>query len=123
MLKGFTSILVKELKELMRDPKILIGMIVLPLVMFPVLGLVMGYAVETAQSEARHANLVIVDNDGGEWSSTFINYVNNSMNVVIINNTTPQHVVDQGLLYKNNSTMFMLVPQGVSENLTRHVSG
>ncbi|NLB75029.1 MAG: ABC transporter permease [Crenarchaeota archaeon] len=123
MLKGFTSILVKELKELMRDPKILIGMIVLPLVMFPVLGLVMGYAVETAQSEARHANLVIVDNDGGEWSSTFINYVNNSMNVVIINNTTPQHVVDQGLLYKNNSTMLMLVPQGFSENLTRHVSG
>ena len=123
MLKGFTSILVKELKELMRDPKILIGMIVLPLVMFPVLGLVMGYAVETAQSEARHANLVIVDNDGGEWSSTFINYVNNSMNVVIINNTTPQHVVDQGLLDKNNSTMLMLVPQGFSENLTRHVSG
>ncbi|MFA7398168.1 MAG: ABC transporter permease [Candidatus Bathyarchaeia archaeon] len=123
MLKGFTSILVKELKELMRDPKVLIGMIVLPLVMFPVLGLVMGYAVETAQSEARHANLVIVDNDGGEWSSTFINYVNNSMNVVIINNTTPQHVVDQGLLYKNNSTMLMLVPQGFSENLTRHVSG
>lgn len=123
MLKGFTSILVKELKELMRDPKVLIGMIVLPLVMFPVLGLVMGYAVETAQSEARHANLVIVDNDGGEWSSTFINYVNNSMNVVIINNTTPQHVVDQGLLDKNNSTMLMLVPQGFSENLTRHVSG
>ena len=51
MLKGFTTILLKELKELMRDPKILIGMIVLPLIMFPVLGLVLGYAVDTAQQK------------------------------------------------------------------------
>ena len=63
MLKGFTTILLKELKELMRDPKILVGMIVLPLIMFPVLGLVMGYAVETAQSEALKSNLLVVDND------------------------------------------------------------
>jgi ABC-2 type transport system permease protein len=54
MLKGFSTILLKELKELMRDPKILIGMIVLPLVMFPVLGLVMGYAVETAQKSSQN---------------------------------------------------------------------
>ena len=43
-LKASATILVKELKELMRDPKILIGMIVLPLIMFPVLGVVFGYA-------------------------------------------------------------------------------
>ena len=65
MLKGFTTILVKELKELMRDPKILIGMIVLPLVIFPVLGLVLGYAVESAQSQAQKATLLVVNNDGG----------------------------------------------------------
>ena len=64
MIKGFTTILLKELKELMRDPKILIGMIVLPLIMFPVMGLVMGYAVETAQNEALKSNLLVVDNDG-----------------------------------------------------------
>ena len=69
MLKGFTTILLKELKELMRDPKILIGMIVLPLIMFPVLGLVLGYAVDTAQQEAQRATLLVVDNDGGNWSS------------------------------------------------------
>ena len=47
MLKGFQTILIKELKELIRDPKILLGMIILPLVMFPVLGAVLGYAVVT----------------------------------------------------------------------------
>ena len=69
MLKGFTTILVKELKELMRDPKILIGMIVLPLIMFPVLGLVMGYAAQTA-TEAQRATILVVDNDNGNMESS-----------------------------------------------------
>ncbi len=123
MLKGFTTILLKELKELMRDPKILIGMIVLPLIMFPVMGLVMGYAVETAQSEALKSNLLVVNNDGGDWGNAFINYTRYGMNVVVINDTTPQQVVDQGLLAKNNCSMFVMVPQGFSANLTRHFAG
>src|SRR5512138_2519528 len=99
MLKGFTTILLKELKELMRDPKILVGMIVLPLIMFPVLGLVLGYATETAQSEAAHATLLIVNNDGGNWSNEFVAYLNTSgTNTVMVTNTSPQAVVDQGLL-------------------------
>ena len=53
MLKGFTTILLKELKELMRDPKILIGMIILPLIMFPIMGIVFGYAVTSAQEQAQ----------------------------------------------------------------------
>ena len=123
MLKGFTTILLKELKELMRDPKILVGMIVLPLIMFPVMGLVMGYAVETAQSEALKSTLLVVDNDGGDWSNAFVNYTSYGMKVVVINNTTPQQVVDQGLLTQNNCSMFVLIPQGFSENLTRHIAG
>lgn len=123
MLKGFTTILVKELKELMRDPKILVGMIVLPLVIFPVMGLVLGYAVESAQEQALKATLLVVDNDEGVWSDAFVTYMNSSMNVVVINNTSPQDVVNQNLLSHYNSTMFLEVPQGFSENLTRHVAG
>ncbi|MCL2359711.1 ABC transporter permease [Candidatus Bathycorpusculum sp.] len=123
MLKGFTSIVVKELKELIRDPKILIGMIVLPLIMFPVLGMVLGYAAETAQSEALKSNLLVVDNDNSPWSSTFVSYLSSSMNVIIVNNTTPQQVVDQGLLAQHDSTMFLVIPQGFGENLTQHAAG
>ena len=78
MLKGFKTILIKELKELIRDPKILIGMIVVPLVMFPILGLVLGYAVESAQEQAQQATLLVIDNDGGNWSQTFIDYLGNT---------------------------------------------
>jgi ABC-2 type transport system permease protein len=123
MLKGFTTILVKELKELMRDPKILVGMIVLPLIMFPVLGLVMGYAVQSAQNEAQTATLLVTNNDGGNWSQVFVHYLNRTLKIVIIENVSPQNVVNQGLLSKNNSTTLVEVPSGFSQNLTLHTGG
>lgn len=122
MLKGFTTILIKELKELIRDPKILVGMIVLPLVMFPVMGLVFGYAVTSAQ-EAAKATILIVDNDGGEWSQTFINYLNTSMNVAIVSNTPVQEIIDQNLLSSYNSSQFIEIPRGFSANMTEHLNG
>jgi len=123
MLKGFGTILFKELKELIRDPKILLGMIIVPLVMFPVLGLVLGYAVETAQEQAQKATLLVVNNDGGNWSQELIGNLSLAMNVAVINNTTPQQVVDQGLLEQYNSTQFIEIPLGFSQNMTQRTNG
>ena len=124
MLKGFTTILVKELKELMRDPKILIGMIVLPLVMFPILGLVMGFAVQSAQEEAQRATLIVVDNDNnGTWSNAFVSYLNRTMNVDVVRDLSPQNIVDQGYLGRYNSTMFLEIPLGFSTNITTYANG
>jgi ABC-2 type transport system permease protein len=124
MLRGFRTILVKELKELIRDPKILIGMIVLPLLMFPVLGLVLGYAVETAQEQAQQATLLVVNNDGGNWSQIFIDYLNNiGLKITVENNLTPQQIIDQGVLIQNNSTQFIEIPSGFSNNMSQHTSG
>lgn len=123
MLKGFTAILVKELKELTRDPKILVGMIVLPLVIFPVLGLVLGYAVESAQEQAQRATLLVVNNDGGNWSQSFIDYLNSTLNVVVVSNVTPQQVVTQNLLTEHNSTQFVEIPSNFSQNMTQHTTG
>jgi ABC-2 type transport system permease protein len=125
MLKGFATILVKELKELMRDPKILIGMIVLPLVIFPVLGLVLGYAVESAQEQAQRATLLVVNNDvnvnGEDWGQNFIGYLNRTLNVAVVNDITPQEVVTQNLLTEYNSTQFVEIPSGFSQNMTQHI--
>jgi len=124
MLKGFRTILKKELKELIRDPKILVGMIVVPLLMFPVLGFVLGYAAETAQEQAQEAILLVVDNDGGNWSQIFIDYLKTSgIKTSIEFNLTPDQVVDQGLLAKNNSTQFIEIPVDFSINMTHHIGG
>jgi ABC-2 type transport system permease protein len=123
MLKGFQTVFVKELKELVRDPKILLGMLIIPLVLFPVLGLVLGYAAETAQEQAQKATLLVVDNDGGNWSQIFIAFLSTSMKTIVINNTSPQQVLEQDLLAPNNSTQFVEIPAGFSANMTAHTSG
>jgi ABC-2 type transport system permease protein len=123
MLKGFQAVFIKELKELVRDPKILIGMLVIPLVLFPVLGMVLSYAAQTAQEQAQKATLLVVNNDGGNWSQTFIAFLSTSMKTVVINNTSPQQVLEQDLLAQNNSTQFVEIPAGFSANMTAHVAG
>ena len=120
MLKGFQTILVKELKELIRDPKILLGMIILPLIMFPVLGAVLGYATQTAIEQAQKATLLVVNNDGGNWSTTFIDFLDSAgVKAIVINNTTPQEIVAQNLLTQYNSTQFIEIPQDFSTNMTK----
>jgi len=123
MLKGFGTILIKELKELIRDPKILLGMIILPLIMFPVLGAVLGYATQTAIEQAQKATLLVVNNDGGNWSTNFIDFLDSAgVKAIVINNTTPQEIVAQNLLTQYNSTQFIEIPQDFSTNMTKHLT-
>ncbi|MDW8022658.1 MAG: ABC transporter permease [Nitrososphaerota archaeon] len=123
MLKGFGNFLLKELKELVRDPKILLGMIIVPLIMFPVLGAVMGYAVQSAQEKAVKATLVVVNNDGGEWSHAFISFLQKAgVNVLVENNTALENGKVLGLVNKYNTTQILEIPKGFSENVTAHLS-
>ena len=121
MLKGFRTIFIKELKELIRDPKILIGIIIVPLIMFPALGAVLGYAQQSAIEQAQETKLLILNNDNGNWSQTLIDYlVAVGAKPIILNNLDPQDLVDKGLLAANNATQFIEIPRGFSENMTRH---
>jgi ABC-2 type transport system permease protein len=122
MLKGFGNVLVKELKELIRDPKILVGMIVLPLIMMPVLGLVLGYAQDSAQQQAQSSFqlLLVVDNDGGYWSRQIIGNLSSVANVVVINNTSPQQILDDGLLAQYNRTEFIEIPANFTQTVDEH---
>ena len=123
MLKGFRNILVKELKELIRDPKILIGIIIIPLIMFPALGAVLGYAQQSAIEKAQETNILVLNNDGGNWSQTLIAYLDANARVAVVNNVTPQQAVEQGLLAQYNSTQFVEIPPGFSANMTLNSAG
>src|SRR3989304_2728960 len=124
MLKGFQTILVKELKELIRDPKILLGMIIFPLITFPVLGAVLGYAQQTAQKQAQKATLLVVNNDNGNWSQTLIDFLTASgVKTTVVSNLTPEQVLEQDLLSTYNSTQFLVIPHPYSANLRPNTSG
>lgn len=52
---------VKEVKELLRDPKILVGMIIVPLVMFPLMGIIIRGAMETTEERILNLQVGLVD--------------------------------------------------------------
>jgi len=119
LLKGFGNILLKELKELARDPKILLGMIIVPLIMFPVLGAVMSFSMESAQEQAQKATVLILNNDGGNYSLMFISSLNLSMRVGhVFNNATPSSLIQN--LTEYNATQFIEIPEDFSANMTAH---
>lgn len=123
MLKGFVNILVKELKELVRDPKILLGMVIVPLIMFPVLGGIMGYSMQSAREQAEKATIVVVDNDGGNWSEFFIEYLNYSVKVSVVNNINLNKDVTLKLLSDHNTTQLIEIPSDFSANMTEYING
>jgi zinc transport system substrate-binding protein len=64
LFKGFGTLLIKELKELIRDPKILLGILIVPLIMFPVLGYILNLSMQTAQESALKATLLVINGAG-----------------------------------------------------------
>jgi ABC-2 type transport system permease protein len=122
LLKGFGNVLTKELKELIRDPKIIVGMIVVPLIMFPVLGAIMSFSVQSATEQAQKATVLVLNNDQGNYSQVFIKALNSSLRVFVLNNTTPADAVSDNLLSKYNTTQMVDIPEGFSINMTEHIN-
>ncbi|MEM2909557.1 MAG: ABC transporter permease [Nitrososphaerota archaeon] len=121
MLKGFRNFLLKELKELARDPKILLGIVIVPLILFPVLGGIMGYAAQSAKESAAKANFVVVNNDRGEWSYVFMKFLSDSGAKVFVEESV--ELSDEKLLEllsKYNVAQVLEIPRGFSSNVTMH---
>jgi ABC-2 type transport system permease protein len=116
LFKGFGTLLLKELKELIRDPKILIGFLIVPLIMFPVLGYVVNYSMQTAQESALKATLLVVNHDSGQNSTDFIHYLNGTIRVYTVNASAAQDVVP--LLSNYNATGIVEIPADFSQNVS-----
>jgi ABC-2 type transport system permease protein len=124
LLKGFGNILFKELKELVRDPKILLGMIIVPLVMFPVLGGVINYATQSAQERATKATIIVVDNDGGYWARNFTASLKKAnVRIFIENDTVLDNENITKLLSKYNATQILEIPKDFNDTINAYFSG
>jgi len=65
------NLVAKELKELMRDPKLMISMLAVPLLMFPLMGLAFSSAHDAAVSEVKTATAAFVSFDGADGNDTY----------------------------------------------------
>jgi len=117
LLKGLFSIVVKEIKELVRDPKILLGMIIVPIIMFPLMGFAIQTSMETAEQSIGKTSIALMDQDQGPVAESLENYL-------ALFNFTVTHLdnmsLDQALtqVQDSNLTNLVIIPSGFSQNIT-----
>ncbi len=121
MLKGLGNVIVKELKELLRDPKILIGMILVPLVMFPIMGFVIRGSMESAQQRLEKLEVGILDFDEGTVAENLSDFLH-IYNIRTVEIDAPS--VEQAteiLAQETNATDMIVVPSGATENASQGI--
>ena len=74
MPSALMNIVKKELKEIFRDPRLFLGMVVIPMLMFPIMGLAMqGIMSETTRAVTTEINIAILNLDEGEIGGIILN--------------------------------------------------
>jgi ABC-2 type transport system permease protein len=116
-----TSIIVKEIKELVRDPKILIGVILMPILIFPVMGGAIRISQESVQRAIVGASFAVYTDDEGFVTEALLEYLYNNNTVVPIEADTLEDALRQ--FQETDSNALIYVPRGYNDNLTQTMSG
>ncbi len=122
MLEGLITIIIKEVKELARDPKILLSMIIVPLIMFPLMGVAMQISMESAEQKIEETSIAIINQDQGAVALTLENYL------AVFNFTITSFddmSLDQAITHiqETNITNLVIIPKGFSQNITEGQTG
>ena len=110
----FMTILLKEMKDLLRDPKILVGMILVPLLMFPALGFMFRTGMESVEQKTE---MGVINLDGGAFSDVFITALENDPGVSLTKfvNVT----IDEAILQAESEEVkvLLVIPGGFSTQI------
>jgi ABC-2 type transport system permease protein len=114
----FKTLVVKEVRDLIKDPKILFGMILVPLMMYPVMGLAVNVSTEAVTSSMGGGNIAVMDLDGGNFSKVAIAYFRSIPNLTV-NVLAPADIGSAIVSSSNlNATSLVVIPPGFSANAT-----
>ena len=117
MLKGLFNIIVKEVKELVRDPKILLPMIIIPLIMFPIMGFAIQTSRETAEESIGKTSIALMDLDEGSVAESLENYLALfNFTIIRLDDLSLNEAITQ--VQESNLTNLIVIPSGFSQNIT-----
>jgi ABC-2 type transport system permease protein len=123
MVNALTTLIIKEIKELLRDPKILVGTVLMPLIMFGILGSIFNISMSSARESFESISIIVVDEDNGWVSSAFKNFIENfpttKVNAFYVQN------LDIALeeLKRTNASGIIVLPKDLSQNISKGVRG
>lgn len=122
MPSALPSFIKKEIKDLLRDPKILFSVIILPALIYAVMGQGVSFAITKTAEESAEISMLIIDEDGGDWSRFFLDYLGSiehlKLEVLRMDeaNSLPQDF-EEGEL-----DCIIIIPNGFSLNITSGLS-
>jgi ABC-2 type transport system permease protein len=117
LLKGLLNIIIKEVKEMVRDPKILLGMIIVPLIMFPLMGFAVQISVESAEQSIGVTSIALIDQDGGSVAKDLEGYLKIfNFTVTLLDDVSLDQAITQ--IEDTNITNLVIIPSGFSQNIT-----
>jgi len=123
MVNALTTLIIKEIKELLRDPKILVGTVLMPLIMFGILGSIFNISMSSARESFESISIIVVDEDNGWVSSTFKNFIENFPATKV--NAFYAQNLDTALeeLKRTNASGIIVLPKDLSQNISKGVRG
>lgn len=114
-----TALIIKELKELIRDPKILIGVVVMPLILFPIMGTAVQISQESVQKAIVEASFSVYVEDEGLVTDQFVEYLYENNTVIPIQASDLKEALN--LFQETESNALIFIPEGYSENISRGI--
>jgi len=120
LLRGLGNVIIKEVKELIRDPKIFLGIILVPALMFPIMGLAVQTSMKTTEERIKNISIAVMDLDEGTIANSLKEFLTNQGIAIDEIDTTN---LDEALEYiqKSDATALLVIPQGFSYNITNHL--
>ena len=115
------ALVVKEVKELLRDPKILIGVVLMPIIIFPIMGGAIQISQESVQRAVRGASFAVWTDDDGFVTDAFLTYLYTNNSVVPIEALTLEDALSQFM--ETDSSSMIYIPNGYNENISRGDQG
>ncbi len=110
------SLVVKEVKELIRDPKILIGVVLMPIIIFPIMGSAIQISQESVQRAVRGASFSVWTDDDGFVTDALMNYLYTNNSVIPIEATSLEDALSQ--FTETDSSSLIYIPHGYNDNIT-----
>ena len=115
------SLVVKEIRELVRDPKILIGVILMPLIMFPIMGQAINISQKSVMQAMITASFAIYDEDLGQGATDLKEYLYRNNTVINVEaDSLEDALID---FQETNATALLYIREGYSKNVSDGLKG
>jgi len=121
--KALVNIVTKEVKEMVRDPRILLSMVLAPLLIFPLMGFMLRTSTEAMQESLRSVPIAVADLDREAVAKNLTDFLKSMPNVKV--ETIEAQSMDEIIasVQSSNVTSVIMIPGGFSRNITEGVKG